>query len=433
VQPAVGEAERRAALQRVLRSATLAHSESLRRLLAYLGEKALNGATADLKEYTIGLEAFGKPESYDPQQDSTVRVLASKLRHKLDEYYATEGAGDPVRIELPRGHYRLRFDLQRQADRAFSRVQLRRWQYATFGLGIITLVLLLLAVTRWVPESRAARTAVPAAPFRTPELELLWRPFLEGGRPVLLVLGTPLFAKFSGGFFRSPRLNDWEAAASSETVRGVQKLLGSDYAVPWHNFTGIGEATGAFLLAQLLAERRVPVMLKRSSAVAWEDLEHHNVIFLGSPKFNRQLLDLAASGDFVIEGGVIRNRNPRPGEATEYRDVWPNKAEIAEDYALIHHLPGLHGRGHILILGSSSTQGTWAAAQYVTEPAHVKELVARLRLSVSGRLPPAYQVVIRARFKQDVPVEVSYVTHRYPPSTSDASRRGSGLPIQVHR
>jgi hypothetical protein len=433
MHPAASEAEQRAALQRVLRSSTLAHSENLRRLLSYLGEKALNGAGADVKEYTIGLEAFGKPESYDPQQDSTVRVLASKLRHKLEEYYATEGAADPVRIELPRGHYRLRFEARQPADRMSSQARLRRWQYATFGLGVITLVLLVPAVTHWQREVRAARTAAPPAPLGTPELELLWRPFFEGGRPVLLVLGTPLFTKFSGGFFRSPRINDWEAAASSETVRKMQRLLSSDYAVPWHNYTGIGEATGAFLLAQLLSRRRIPVMLKRSSALAWEDLEHHNVIFLGSPKFNRQLLDLAASADFVIEGGVIRNRNPRPGEATEYRDVWPNKAEIAEDYALIHHLPGLHGRGNILILGSSSTQGTWAAAQYVTEPTHVKELVARLGLAGPGRLPSSYQVVVRARFKQDVPVEVSYVTHRCPSSSADASVGGSGLPIQVHR
>lgn len=423
MQPAIGEAEQRAALQRVLKSTALSHSESLRRLLAYLGEKALNGGGADLKEYTIGLEAFGKPESYDPQQDSTVRVLASKLRHKLEEYYASEGAQDPIRIELPRGHYRLQFQArQRVGGRAsaLAQIRLRGWQYATFGLGLAAIVLLTLNLTHWLPESRAARTVVSPASFPTQEMAQLWRPYVDSSRPILFVLGTPLFTKFSGGFFRSPQVNDWEVAAASGTLRAIRKLLGSDYAVPWHNFTGVGEATAAFLLAQLLAPQRIPIMLKRSSALAWEDLEHYNVIFLGSPKFNRQLLDLVASADFVIERGVIRNRNPRPGEAQEYRDVWPNKAELGEDYALIHHLPGLHGRGNILILGSSSTQGTWAAAQYVTEPAHVKQLVSRLRLPGSGELPSAYQVLIRARFKQDVPVEVAYVTHRSWPASRSA-------------
>ncbi len=39
------------------------------------------------------------------------------------------------------------------------------------------------------------------------------------------------------------------------------------------------------------------------------------------------------------------------------------------------------------------------------------ELVAKLRLP-SGRLPDSYQVVVRARFKDQMPIETSYVTHR---------------------
>ncbi|MCP5115626.1 MAG: hypothetical protein GY953_32775, partial [bacterium] len=46
------------------------------------------------------------PSSYDPGVDPIVRVQASRLRAKLKEYYEREGAGDPVTIELPRGHYR---------------------------------------------------------------------------------------------------------------------------------------------------------------------------------------------------------------------------------------------------------------------------------------------------------------------------------------
>jgi hypothetical protein len=98
----------RAELQRALDSEALRHSDSMRRLLEYLGEKALEGST-DLKEYTIGVEAFRKPEDYDPQQDATVRVLASKLRRKLEEYYSKEGAESEVRLEIPRGHYELKF------------------------------------------------------------------------------------------------------------------------------------------------------------------------------------------------------------------------------------------------------------------------------------------------------------------------------------
>jgi len=64
-----------------------------------------------------------------------------------------------------------------------------------------------------------------------------------------------------------------------------------------------------------------------------------------------------------------------------------------------------------MILGSASTEATWAAAYYVTKPTYARELVDKVGLS-SGALPPAFQIVIRVEFKQQVPWKISYVTHR---------------------
>jgi len=85
--------------------------------------------------------------------------------------------------------------------------------------------------------------------------------------------------------------------------------------------------------------------------------------------------------------------------------------QLLEDYALIYHLPGLYDHGEIMMLGSASTEGIWAAAEYVTRPAYARDLVDRLKLP-SGRLPRSYQVMIRVEFKQQVPWKISYVTHR---------------------
>ena len=53
-------------------SKTFEASQVHRRLLDYLAQKTLAGEADRLKEYTIGLEAFGKPPSSDPKQDSIV-------------------------------------------------------------------------------------------------------------------------------------------------------------------------------------------------------------------------------------------------------------------------------------------------------------------------------------------------------------------------
>src|SRR5436305_424970 len=96
-----------AQVDRVLNSAALRNAEVLRRLLKYLAEKSLAGQADQLKEYSVGIDALGKPESYDPRQDSVVRIQIGRLRHKLSDYYLTEGKDDPIVLELPKGHFKL--------------------------------------------------------------------------------------------------------------------------------------------------------------------------------------------------------------------------------------------------------------------------------------------------------------------------------------
>src|SRR5579872_6282090 len=86
----------RAQIDRILQNKSLKLSEGQRRLLSYLAEKSLAGEADDLKEYAIGLDAFGKPPSYDPRQESVVRMHVARLRQKLTDYYRTEGIADPI-------------------------------------------------------------------------------------------------------------------------------------------------------------------------------------------------------------------------------------------------------------------------------------------------------------------------------------------------
>ena len=94
-----------AALTRVLNSKWFKSAPRLSRFLTYTTERALGGDTSNVKEYTIAIAVFGKDESFDPRLDSTVRVAARQLRAKLDQYYLSEGASDPVLIRFRLGDY----------------------------------------------------------------------------------------------------------------------------------------------------------------------------------------------------------------------------------------------------------------------------------------------------------------------------------------
>jgi TolB-like protein/Tfp pilus assembly protein PilF len=97
------------ALNRILASRTFRAAEREKAFLRYVVERTLQGRGAEIKEYTVGVEAFGRGDAFDPRRDTIVRTEARNVRLRLERYYAGEGQADPLRIELPKGGYAARF------------------------------------------------------------------------------------------------------------------------------------------------------------------------------------------------------------------------------------------------------------------------------------------------------------------------------------
>jgi Tol biopolymer transport system component len=92
-------------LEKVLGSTTFRGAERSRRLLRFIVEETLRGRADRLKDYTLGAEPLGRGDEFDPRTDPIARVEMSRLRSRLDVYYATDGASDEVRIVVPKGGY----------------------------------------------------------------------------------------------------------------------------------------------------------------------------------------------------------------------------------------------------------------------------------------------------------------------------------------
>jgi TolB-like protein/Flp pilus assembly protein TadD len=92
-------------LDRVLASPTFQQGDRLKRFLKFIVLEAVAGRRHELKEYVIGVQVFGKEDSFDPRTDPIVRVQARRLRAKLVRYYREEGRADETVIELPKGGY----------------------------------------------------------------------------------------------------------------------------------------------------------------------------------------------------------------------------------------------------------------------------------------------------------------------------------------
>jgi hypothetical protein len=102
--------EQRAELQSVLESKEFVRAPKLAHLLSYLCERLFAGEAHLIKEYSIGLEVFHRGATFDQDSDSIVRVEANRLRRRLADYYAGDGASHRLQITIPVGQYVPRFD-----------------------------------------------------------------------------------------------------------------------------------------------------------------------------------------------------------------------------------------------------------------------------------------------------------------------------------
>lgn len=161
--PPLAAESMRTHLENILASPSFSGAWRQQRLLRFLVEAAIQGRTAELKEYSLGVEVFDKGEGFDPRLDPIVRVEVSRLRTRLKRYYEAEGKDDPIRIVLPRGSY-VPLLLEPSEAKAVGNGQLpgdgtaaesskpvarsRRWVSTGLGLAI-------LATVTWLVADRA--------------------------------------------------------------------------------------------------------------------------------------------------------------------------------------------------------------------------------------------------------------------------------------
>jgi hypothetical protein len=92
------------ALEAILCSEKFQAAPQMSAFLRYVVEQTVNGLQSRIKAYTVAVEALGKAENFDSQNDPVVRVLAGRLRASLDDYYADNSSAFP-RIHMRRGSY----------------------------------------------------------------------------------------------------------------------------------------------------------------------------------------------------------------------------------------------------------------------------------------------------------------------------------------
>jgi hypothetical protein len=418
-----GKSDQQAQIEKLVGSRSLHGSDSLCKLLRYLAAQSSKNPGTSPKEYQIATEVFGRHQNFDPHLDSLVRVQAVRLRAKLAEYYASEGVGDSIVVELPKGTYGLTFHERTPrtlatgegsngdvASKASSQtVSPYRWIIALAVISVLLAGSLVVALDRLLlrrgGEEHTAGQNGGGAP---PAIRTFWQGFLAGHeQPWVIFSDAPFVGRPDTGM----RYFDAKRDAKQPTL---------------DHYTGVGEVLAVHALDGVFGQLKTELRVKRGSLFSLDDAKNNDLIFIGSPSENLTLLEIPGTKEFAFRrmdccsraGNVeIVNVHPATGEAKEYL-ASPSNQVLTEDYAVIALVPGLEASHSVLILAGTTTIGTQAAVEYVCQQNSVEGLLKDLGVATPAQLKP-FEGVIHVKVVRGVPVSAELVALHKSSATSN--------------
>lgn len=401
--------------QRVIASRHFVRSTLLSRFLLYIVAESLLDRAASITEHEIGVRVFDRPASYRTVEDNIVRNYARQLRRRLADYFSDEGASEPLHIDIPLGGYipvfaapspgpdpaerAVPISIRPEAPSAAPELDLapspsgagRRSLFAAL-LAVYSLALIAVVwftAVRFHAPRPVAENSSPAAP--------LWAALFGGGVNTYIVpadAGLNLLedlsrrpislADYLGGGYAQLALPAMDAH-SQEDLRSQR----------FTSFVDLQVIAALSRLPQFNPER---ALLRFPRDLRLDDIRNANAIILGSIGSNPWAAMAESNANFRIvygsgmQGAVITNAHPQPGEAAIYASHW-NEPDH-ETFALISCFPNLSGNGRLLVLQGLDVAGTQAAAEALLHPVAIAPILVRATRS-DGSLR-SFEILLRS-------------------------------------
>jgi hypothetical protein len=423
-------AEIQKALYEILRSAPFRASKQSQQLLQYIVSQSLDGHLDRLKERVIGAEVFGRPVDYDTNEDPIVRSRAAEVRKRLAQYYVGEGSGLAIRIEISPGSYHATFSESGESRTASSTAEGNVLVLPHAQPDAVPLLVPSDGSPRlersvpvhsnsrwWILGCSLALIVILAAGLvysRRPKdlVNQFWSPLLDASKPVLIYTGANAVympsEQLIERFKTTHHLNELDTGGHEFLVpiTADQKLGPGDLLEMKNQFVTLGDVSANVKVSTLLDRFNRPFDLRSGEDVSFGDLRDTPVILIGA--FNNPwTLQMTGDLPFVFGSGLtIRDQTDK---TRQWHPDITAENKVQMDYALVARLPHSKTGGALITIAGITQSGTRAAAEFITSPEGLKDLI---RSAPDSWATKNLEVVLQTKVVNDIPTNPTIVAVR---------------------
>ncbi|MCI0627732.1 MAG: hypothetical protein L0387_39790 [Acidobacteria bacterium] len=420
-------------------------------------ERTLSGHADEVREQQIGFRVFGRRSDYNTAEDNIVRVEAGELRKRLEGYFSAEGKDEPIVIRIPKGAYLPVFEdraapaaeslpirsepataapamgrmavsgepaqsgelltstpvqtkpVKRESRQESKRPALGTAQRTSLFLllaGLATLSLWLWSDNRTLRQTMATRGALLSSPSG------IWPLLFDSSHHTFIVVADSCLAMFQDLNQTEVPLKDYISRKYLSALNTAEmKLLAQ------RQYTSVVDVTIAGKILQANAGHRKLCSIRYARDLQIRDFKTNHIILMGSRRSNPWGELFAAQRNFRSEVDpqsarpCYVNQSPKPGE----QSIFCNGGESGtpdEAYALVTFIPNLSQTGNVLIIEGTTSEGTEAAGEFISDAEQFSTLTQILSPSRPGQPLPYFEVLLKTSTMAGTSKESVYVTHR---------------------
>ncbi|MDP9051557.1 MAG: hypothetical protein M3O31_12700 [Acidobacteriota bacterium] len=408
-------------VEQVASSAYFSKSARLRDMFIYVCDRVLDQEVDEIHEQEVGRRVFGRPADYDTSADNTVRVHASMLRKRVEQYFATEGCGEPIVIEIPRGNYAPVFRERRAIpvlpEVSSAPVNQWSWGWRIWLPTTLAVVFAAVSVALYVQNRQLQRSRVLVS---APTVRQFWSQVFQPNRQSDLVLGDASLALFEERTGKPVQLSEYfdrsylNKASDRDTAAKIDPDLAKVLLLKRQ--TNYGDVALLAQFTDLAHAEQSDTKVRFAREYSFREMKADNAVLLGNfavnpwvePFQSRQTLHWRYDADRGNYYPV--DTTATTAEQEKYHGA-PQPGQVAEGYAVVALLPNMGGTGNVLILSGTGGAAMSGLLSFLSDEQVMGQLRAQLNAGANSPFP-YFEALMKIGSRNSLPRDSSILIAR---------------------